>query len=93
MYYGGAPCYPPAEYAGMSQATIQALFESKQALLQRLVSDQQIMNAAYTQGDGSKSISYNNTNDKQIDALRQDLRTLAYILGLGPRRRALRMGF
>jgi hypothetical protein len=90
MYCSGPPRRIPAEFVGVPQATLQLWLTQAQTALQALSMGQNPEAVSYTQGDGSKSVSYTKAD---IGMLTQRIDTLAYVLGLGGRRRAMRPGF
>jgi hypothetical protein len=89
-YYGGPPRRMPAEFVGVPTETLQQWLTEAQTILQQLSLGANPNAVTYTQGDGSKSVTYQLSN---IGQLQQRIDTLAYALGLGPRRYALRPGF
>jgi hypothetical protein len=86
----GPPRRVPAEFVGIPTETLQAWLTAAQTALQQLTTGTNPNAASYTQGDGSKSVTY---QPSDIGMLQQRIDALAYTLGLTPRRRAMRPGF
>lgn len=80
----------PAEFVGQSPATLQGWLTDAQNALQLLSLGGKAVSLAYNMGAGSKSVTY---QPSEIGMLQQRIDTLAFVLGLGPRRRAMRPGF
>lgn len=80
----------PAEFAGQSTATLQQWLSDAQTALQALSTGQKAVTLSYNMGAGAKSVTYQMTD---IGMLQQRIDSLAYALGLSPRRRAMRPGF
>jgi hypothetical protein len=89
-YWSGPPRHIPAEFIGVDPVTLQAWLTSAQAALQQLSIGGNPNSVAYAAGDGNKSVGYQQSD---INMLLQRIRDLAYVLGLAPRRRAMRPGF
>jgi hypothetical protein len=89
-YWSGPPRVIPAEFVGVDPVTLQAWLASAQAALQQLMLGQNPNSMAYAQGNGSKSVGYQQSD---IGVLMQRIRDLAYVLGLAPRRHSMRPGF
>jgi gpW len=90
MYWSGPPRRIPPEFIGVDPVTLQAWLTAAQLALQQLSLGQNPNSVAYAQGNGSKSVGYQQSD---IGMLEQRIDTLAYALGLAPRRRAMRPGF
>jgi hypothetical protein len=84
-----SPCRPP-ELIGVPDDTIRAWLLACQQAIQDLTVGGKVQTAAYTQGDGSKSVTYTAAD---LAALRMRAQMLAQALGLVERRRPLRPYF
>lgn len=84
-----SPCRPP-ELIGVPDETLKAWLAACQQAIQDLTSGGKVQTAAYTQGDGSKSVTYTQAD---LVALRSRAQMLAQALGLVARRRPLRPYF
>lgn len=82
-------CRPP-ELIGVSDDTLRAWLSGCQQAIQDLTVGGKVQTAAYTQGDGSKSVTYTAAD---LVALRARAQMLAQALGLVARRRPLRPYF
>ncbi len=79
-------CRPP-ELIGVADATLQAWLTATQQAIQDLTVGGKLQTAAYTQGDGSKAVTYTQAD---LAALRARAQMLAQALGLVGRRRPMR---
>lgn len=78
----------PAEFAGIAPSTLQTWLTNVQQAIQDLTTGGKAETAAYTQGDGSKSVTYTRAD---LGALRERANSLAQVLyGRRYRRRAVR---
>ncbi len=78
-------------FAGMSTAQLQTALTNAQAAYINLSSGAQAVTLNYTQGDGAKSVTYQQTNLGQLNAL---IRQLQAQLGIVRHpRRPIRFGF
>lgn len=84
-------CIPPPPYdtsnsllTGMSTADLQTALANAQQAYIALASGSKGESFSYTQGDGSKSVTYTRAN---LPALASLIRTLQSMLGLIPRAR------
>lgn len=80
----------PAEFVGQTTATLQQWLTDAQIALQQLSLGTKAVSLSYDTGAGSKSVTY---QPGDIGALQQRIDTLAYVLGLGGRRRPMSPGF
>lgn len=78
-------------FTGMTPAQLQAALASAQAAYLALMTGSKGESFSYTQGDGTKSITYTRTNVQQLTVL---IRQLQQALGIIPRaRRAISIQF
>lgn len=89
-YCDGPPRRIPAEFIGQPTATLQGWLTDAQAALQALSLGAKAITLSYNMGAGSKSVTY---QPAELGMLQQRIDALAYVLGLTPRRRAMRPGF
>lgn len=82
-------CRPP-ELIGVSDEMLRAWLIGCQQAIQDLTVGGKVQTAAYTQGDGSKSVTYTAAD---LAALRARAMMLAQALGLVGRRRPLKAYF
>ncbi len=82
-------CRPP-ELIGVPDETLRAWLAGCQQAIQDLTVGGKVSTAAYTQGDGSKSVTYLRTD---LPSLRARAQMIAQALGLAPRRAPLRPYF
>lgn len=80
----------PAEFVGQTTETLQAWLSAAQTALQDLSMGAKAITLSYNTGAGGKSVTYQQTD---VGMLQQRIDSLAYALGLAPRRRAMRPGF
>ena len=80
----------PSPLSGMTMGQLQAALTSAQAAYVELMTGAKVATAAYTQGDGSKSIAYMQAD---IGRLNQFIAQLQIALGMRPRRRAISFRF
>lgn len=80
----------PAELIGVSDTTLQAWLAACQQAIQDLTVGGKVQTAAYTQGNGAKSVTYTRA---ELPALRARAQMLAKALGLVERRRPMRPYF
>lgn len=80
----------PPEYIGVPTATLQAWLTAAQQALQDLTAGGKAYSVSYSQGDGSKAVTYTQAD---IAALRMRIRGLTAALGLTNPRRAIRPVF
>lgn len=80
----------PAELIGVPDATLRAWLAACQQAIQDLTTGGKVSTAAYTQGDGSKSVTYTQAD---LSALRMRAQMLAQALGLVAPRRPMRPYF
>lgn len=80
-------CYDPSQsiFAGMSTADLQAALAAAQAAYIKLLAGGQGVSFSYTQGDGTRSVTYTATNPAYLAAL---IRQLQQQLGIVCRGRA-----
>lgn len=77
--------------AGMTQPQLAALYGQLQAARAQMSMGGKVVSAAYAQGNGSKSITYNMVSRAQLE---QDINLVARALGMpGTSRRPLRPVF
>jgi len=82
--YHYANCRIPPDLIGVDPATLQLWLSQAQQAYQDLMMGNKPEAVAYTQGDGSRSVTYTRAN---MAALQQRIRELTAALGLsGPRR-------
>lgn len=79
-------CRPP-ELIGISDAQLQTWLTAVQLAIQELTVGGKVSTVSYAQGDGSKSVTYTQSD---LSALRMRARMLAAALGLARPRRAIR---
>lgn len=79
----------PAEFLGVPTQTLQTWLANAQQALQDLTTGGKVEVAAYTQGDGSKSVTYTRAD---LAALQQRISAIAQVLsgGRAYRRRPIR---
>lgn len=79
----------PAQFAGVSQATLQQWLTATQQAIQDLTVGGKVEVASYTQGDGAKSVTYTRA---QLPMLQERANALAQALsgGRAYRRRPMR---
>ena len=80
----------PAELIGVPDATLQSWLTACQQAIQDLTTGGKVQTAAYTQGDGSKSVTYTAAD---LNALRMRAQMLGQALGLVRHRRPMRPYF
>ena len=80
----------PPEFAGVSEATLQAWLTDSQLALQELTLGGKAEAVSYAQGDGTKAVTYTRANLAQ---LQQRVRSLARVLGLSAPRGAIAVRF
>jgi hypothetical protein len=80
----------PPELIGVSDETLQVWLTAAQTAIQDLTTGGKIQTAAYTQGNGSKSVTYTRAD---LPALYRRVQALASALGLVDRRRPMRPYF
>ena len=90
MSYSSGPDTMPSEFVGQTTATLTQWLADAQLALQQLTMGSNPNAVSYSQGDGSKSVTY---QPSDIGMLQNRISSLAYALGLSPRRRAMRPGF
>ncbi len=74
---------PSGVFAGMTEAQLRAALTYAQAALISLLTDKQPVSVSYAQGDGSKSVTYQQGSE---DGLRMLIRQLNFALGQSGRR-------
>ena len=85
--------YDPATstLAGIPQATLQAYLSALQNCRMQLMSNSQVASASYTQGDGSKTVTFRKAD---LSALMNEIKQVQMQLGVaGVSRRAYRPVF
>lgn len=68
-------CFAPSQsiFAGMSTADLRAVLAAAQATYFKLLADGQGVSLSYTQGDGTRSVTYTATNPASLAALIRQL--------------------
>ena len=84
-YHWGYSCVPP-DLIGVDPATLRLWLSQAQQAYQDLLMGNKPEAVAYTQGDGSRSVTYTRAN---MGALQQRIRELTAALGLSAGRRAI----
>ncbi|WP_434107646.1 gpW family head-tail joining protein [Paraburkholderia caffeinilytica] len=86
-YVRSCDCYDPSQsiFAGMTAAQLQAALAAAQAAYVKLLAGGQGVSFSYTQGDGTRSVTYTAANPATLAAL---IRQLQQQLGIVCRGRA-----
>ncbi len=81
---------PSGTWAGMTEQQVTTARNAAQAALLALLNGTRPMSAGYTQGDGGRNVTFAGASETQ---LRNNLRELNALLGVGTSRRAMRIYF
>lgn len=79
---------PTSPLYGMSQAQLQAALTNAQTAYTQLMSGARAVTLSYSQGDGSKSVSYDRVDMAQLRFFIQELQQALGVLPCRPRRYA-----
>ena len=88
-YSAGTSCVPSV-FAGMTPDQLQAALTSAQTALIELRSGSQVTTVQYSQGEGSRSVTYSKARAGDLVQMITELQTC---LGIRPARRVFRPGF
>jgi hypothetical protein len=78
-------CFDPSQsiFAGMTDAQLRAALDAAQAAYIKLLAGGQGVSFSYTQGDGTRSVTYSATNPANLAALIRELQQQLGILCRG----------